>query len=92
MHYNRHYSYCNIDIIYCRLPDCLEVLLVRRMHEDKSLLTSDHAIDVVLCKLPNATAQHEPMPQPMPMTLHDDQMPTKNETRFPKKLAQTSAI
>jgi hypothetical protein len=56
------------------------------MHEDKSLLTSDHAIDVVLCKLPNATAQHEPM------TLHDDQMPTKNETRFPKKLAQTSAI
>ena len=40
--------------MYSRLPDCLEVLLVRRMHEDKALLTSDHAIDVVLSKLPGA--------------------------------------
>jgi len=56
------------------------------MHEDKSLLTSDHAIDVVLCCPLGNVAQHEAM------TLHDDQMPTKNETRFPKKLAQTSAI
>ena len=69
-----------IDTVHYRLPDCLEVLLVRRMHEDKALLTGDHAVDVVL-SLPNAAQQEL-------MTLHDDHGCHVQK----KKLAQPSAI